>query len=243
MPAQDVNTQEMNMRPTMVRRSCFALSLLALVYAAVMTVVWPSGVRAAEDADQEVVIVAFGDSLVAGYQLAPGDSFPAQLQEALREEGVNARVINAGVSGDTTADALARLDWTLPGEADAVIVELGANDALRGFDLDETHEALDEILAKLKDRDLPVLLAGMEAPRNYGEDYSQQFRAMFGELSEKRDVLFYPFFLDGVAMNPELNQPDGIHPTAEGVAVIVENIMPKVLQLIAQARDGTASVN
>jgi len=231
------------MRPTITRRSSFSLALLAIVYAAVMAVVWPSDVRAAEDADQEVVIVAFGNSLVAGYQLAPGDSFPAQLQDALREDGVNARVINAGVSGDTTADALARLDWALPSEADAVIVELGANDALRGFDLGETREALDEIVAKLKNRNLPVLLAGMEAPRNYGEDYSQQFRAMFAELAEKHDVLFYPFFLEGVAMNPELNQPDGIHPTAEGVAVIVENIMPKVQQLIAQAREGSASVN
>jgi len=231
------------MRPTITRRSSFSLALFAIVYAAVMAVVWPSAPKAEENADQQVVIVAFGDSLVAGYQLAPGESFPAQLQEKLREEGVNARVINAGVSGDTTADALARLDWALPGEADAVIVELGANDALRGFDLGETRKALDDILARLKERDLPVLLAGMEAPRNYGEDYSQQFRAMFAELAEKHDVLFYPFFLEGVAMNPELNQPDGIHPTAQGVAVIVENIMPKVQQLIAQAREGSASVN
>ncbi len=231
------------MRPTITRRSSFSLALLAIVYAAAMAVVWPAAAQTAENADQAVVIVAFGDSLVAGYQLAPGDSFPAQLEDSLREEGVNARVINAGVSGDTTADALARLDWALPDDADAVIVELGANDALRGFDLDETRQALDEILAELKDRNLPVLLAGMEAPRNYGEDYSQRFRVMFAELAEKHDVLFYPFFLEGVAMNPELNQPDGIHPTAEGVAVIVENIMSNVQQLIAQARDGAASVN
>lgn len=231
------------MRPTITRRSSFSLALLAIVYAAAMAVVWPAAAQTAENADQAVVIVAFGDSLVAGYQLAPGDSFPAQLEDSLREEGVNARVINAGVSGDTTADALARLDWALPDDADAVIVELGANDALRGFDLDETRQALDEILAEIKDRNLPVLLAGMEAPRNYGEDYSQRFRVMFAELAEKHDVLFYPFFLEGVAMNPELNQPDGIHPTAEGVAVIVENIMSNVQQLIAQARDGAASVN
>ena len=231
------------MRPTITRRSSFSLALLTVVYAAAMAVVWPAAAQTAENADQAVVIVAFGDSLVAGYQLAPGDSFPAQLEDSLREEGVNARVINAGVSGDTTADALARLDWALPDDADAVIVELGANDALRGFDLDETRQALDEILAELKERNLPVLLAGMEAPRNYGEDYSQRFRVMFAELAEKHDVLFYPFFLEGVAMNPELNQPDGIHPTAEGVAVIVENIMSNVQQLIAQARDGAASVN
>jgi lysophospholipase L1-like esterase len=142
-----------------------------------------------------------------------------------------------------TADALARLDWALPDDADAVIVELGANDGLRGFDLDETRRALDDILTRLKVRDLPVLLTGMEAPRNFGEDYSQRFRAMYAELAEKHDVLFYPFFLEGVAMNPELNQPDGIHPTAEGVDVIVQNILPKVRQLIARASEGSASVN
>jgi len=231
------------MRPTTNQRSSLSMPFTAILYALLAAAVWPVSAGAAENGDGEIVIVAFGDSLVAGYQLAPGKSFPAQLQETLREEGVNARVINAGVSGDTTADALARLDWALPDEADAVIVELGANDALRGFDLDETRKALDQILTKLKERDLPVLLAGMEAPRNYGEDYSQRFRTMFADLAETHDVLFYPFFLEGVAMNPDLNQPDGIHPTAEGVAVIVENIMPKVQQLIAQAREDSASVN
>jgi acyl-CoA thioesterase-1 len=238
-PARNVNRQEMNMRPTNIRRSAIRHAVFAIIYATVMAVVWPG----AQASQRETVIVAFGDSLVAGYQLAPGVAFPAQLQDKLREEGVNARVVNAGVSGDTTADALARLDWALPDDADAVIVELGANDALRGFDLGETRRALDEILKKLKARDLPVLLAGMEAPRNYGEDYSQRFRAMFTDLAEKHDVLFYPFFLEGVAMNPALNQPDGIHPTAEGVAVIVENILPKVRKLIAQARERSASVN
>jgi len=231
------------MRPTTNQRSSLSMPFTAILYALLAAAVWPVSAGAAENGDGEIVIVAFGDSLVAGYQLAPGKSFPAQLQETLREQGVNARVINAGVSGDTTADALARLDWALPDDADAVIVELGANDALRGFDLDETRKALDQILTKLKERDLPVLLAGMEAPRNYGEDYSQRFRTMFADLAETHDVLFYPFFLEGVAMNPDLNQPDGIHPTAEGVAVIVENIMPKVQQLIAQAREDSASVN
>lgn len=231
------------MRPTITRRSSFSLALVAIVYAAAMALVWPAAAQAADDADREVVIVAFGDSLMAGYQLAPGDSFPARLEGALREEEVNARVINAGVSGDTTADALARLDWTLPEDADAVIVELGANDGLRGFDLSETRKALDEILSRLKERDLPVLLAGMEAPRNYGEEYSQRFRAMFADLAEKHGTLFYPFFLEGVAMNPELNQPDGIHPTAEGVEVMVENILPQVRELIAQVSEHRASVN
>ncbi|RIA55490.1 arylesterase [Dichotomicrobium thermohalophilum] len=223
-----------------------ALSNLALIviYAALMAAVWPDRARAEQaGAGEEVVIVGFGDSLMAGYRLAPGKSFPAQLQDALREQGRNVRVVNAGVSGDTTADALARLDWALPDDADAVIVELGANDALRGFELSETRSALDEILSKLKARDLPVLLTGMEAPRNYGEDYAKAFRNMYQELSEKHETLFYPFFLKGVALEPELNMPDGIHPTAEGVAVIVENILPKVHDLIARARERTANVN
>ncbi len=217
---------------------------LTILYAALMAAVWLHGAHAAQArADQEIVIVAFGNSLVAGFQLAPGESFPAQLQDALQEEGRNVRVVNAGVSGDTSADALARLDWALPDDADAVIVELGANDALRGFDVAETRRALDEILSKLNARDLPVLLTGMEAPRNYGEEYSQAFREMYVDLARKHDTLFYPFFLEGVALNPDLNMPDGIHPTAEGVAVIVENILPKVRDLIAQARERTTSVN
>lgn len=226
------------------RRFMPASAILMMMYAVLVASVWPHATRAAQaSTDQETVIVAFGDSLVAGYQLAPDKSFPAQLEARLQEEGLNARVVNAGVSGDTTADALARLDWALPEDADAVIVELGANDALRGFDLAETRRALDDILTRLKDRGLPVLLAGMEAPRNYGEDYADRFRAMYAELAEKHDTLFYPFFLQGVAMNPELNQPDGIHPTAEGVSVIVENILPKVRDLTARARERTANVN
>jgi len=217
---------------------------IAVMYALLVAAVWPSAARAVDDAaDREIVIVAFGDSLVAGYRLAPGESFPAQLEDALQEKGLNVRVVNAGVSGDTTADALARLDWAFPEDADAAIVELGANDALRGFALAETRRALDDILTRLKERDLPILLTGMEAPRNYGEDYATQFRAMYEDLAKKHETLFYPFFLEGVALKPELNMPDGIHPTAEGVAVIVENIMPKVRELIARARDETTSVN
>jgi len=224
--------------------SALSTVALAFVYAALMAAVWPGGAWGEEaGTDQEIVIVGFGDSLMAGYRLAPGKSFPAQLEDALQEEGRNVRVVNAGVSGDTSADALARLDWALPDNADAVIVELGANDALRGFDLAETRRALDEILTGLKERDLPVLLTGMEAPRNYGEDYAKAFREMYAELAEKHDILFYPFFLKGVALKPELNMPDGIHPTAEGVQVIVENILPKVRDLIARARERTASVN
>ncbi len=217
---------------------------IAVMYALLVAAVWPSAARTADQAaDREIVIVAFGDSLVAGYRLAPGKSFPAQLEDALQEKGLNVRVANAGVSGDTTADALARLDWAFPDDADAAIVELGANDALRGFALAETRRALDDILTRLKERDLPILLTGMEAPRNYGEDYATQFRAMYEDLAKKHETLLYPFFLEGVALKPELNMPDGIHPTAEGVAVIVENIMPKVRELIARARHETTSVN
>ncbi len=228
------------MPQTIIWRTGIRRAALALFYALLVAAVWHGGAQASQ---RETVIVAFGDSLVAGYQLAPGDSFPARLEAALRQDGETVRVINAGVSGDTAADALARLDWALPDDADAVIVELGANDALRGFDLAQTRRALDDILSRLKARGLPVLLAGMEAPRNYGEDYSRRFRAMFADLAEEHDVLFYPFFLEGVAMNPALNQPDGIHPTAEGVAVIVENILPKVRELVAQARERGARVN
>jgi acyl-CoA thioesterase-1 len=235
----------MNMRRTIHGwPSALSIVVLTLLYVALMVAVSQQHARAAETrGGEEVVIVGFGDSLMAGYQLPPGKSFPAQLEDALREEGRNVRVVNAGVSGDTSADALARLDWALPDDADAVIVELGANDALRGFDLAETRRALDQILSKLRARDLPVLLTGMEAPRNYGEDYANRFREMYAELAEKHGTLFYPFFLEGVAMKPELNMPDGIHPTAEGVAVIVENILPKVRDLVARARERSASVN
>ena len=222
----------------------FSVTVLAFLYGVLATAGWPPQAEAAQAAnDQEIVIVGFGDSLMAGYRLPPGKSFPAQLEAELKEAGRNVRVLNAGVSGDTSADALARLDWALPEDADAVIVELGANDALRGFALSETRSALDKILTKLKDRDLPVLLTGMEAPRNYGEDYAKGFRAMYQDLAEKHDTLFYPFFLKGVALEPVLNMPDGIHPTAEGVEVIVENILPKVRELVARARERTASVN
>jgi acyl-CoA thioesterase-1 len=155
-----------------------------------------------------------------------------QLENALRSRGADVKVINAGVSGDTAADGLARLDWALPDNADAVILELGANDALRGIPVAETTKMLDGILAKLRERKLPVLIAGMEAPRNWGPDYAATFRAMYAELSRKYDAALYPFFLDGIAMDASLNLRDGIHPTEKGVARIVERILPSVEDLI-----------
>jgi acyl-CoA thioesterase-1 len=180
-------------------------------------------------------ILAFGDSLTAGLGLAPDEAFPVRLEAALKARGHDVRVLNAGVSGDTTAAGHERLQWALTEDVDAVIVELGANDALRGMSPAGTSAALASILAELKTRKLPVLLAGMKAPRNLGPDYAEQFDPIFPKLAETHGVLFYPFFLDGVAADPSLNQPDGIHPSAKGVDVIVERILPLVEQLVVLA--------
>ncbi len=188
----------------------------------------------AQEPSGEIVIVALGDSLTAGYQLPQEAAFPVQLEKALRSRGANVKVINAGVSGDTASDGLARLDWALPEDADAVILELGANDALRGIPVQETTRVLTELMEKLKERKLPVLVAGMEAPRNWGPDYVTAFRAMYADLAKKYDALLYPFFLDGVALDKSLSLPDGIHPTAKGVERIVERILPSVEALIAK---------
>jgi acyl-CoA thioesterase-1 len=190
----------------------------------------------AAPADEDIVIVAFGDSLTAGYELPPGAAFPEQLEKALRAKGHKVRVINAGVSGDTAADGLARLDWAMPEEADAVILELGANDALRGIPLAETEKALGGILARLKQRRLEVLLAGMEAPRNWGETYVAQFREMYRSLADEHGAMLYPFFLDGVALDASLSLNDGMHPNAEGVARVVERILPDVETLIERVK-------
>ena len=181
------------------------------------------------------VIVALGDSLTAGFGLPQDQSFPAQLEAALKARGVEAKVVNAGVSGDTAAAGLARLDWSLPDDASAVIVELGANDALQGLPPDGTRKALAAIIEKVQAKGLPVLLAGMEAPRNLGKDYVDAFGAIYPDLAARYGVILYPFFLDGPALNAELMQKDGLHPNAEGVAVIVEKILPKVEELLAEA--------
>jgi acyl-CoA thioesterase I len=181
-------------------------------------------------------IVALGDSLTAGLGLPADKAFPAVLQAALRAKGYDVAVANAGVSGDTAADGLARYDWSVPQDADALIIELGANDMLRGLKPATTKEALAEILDKASAAHLPVLLAGMRAAPNLGADYDRAFDAIYSDLAKAHGALLYPFFLDGVAADPKLNQPDGLHPTAAGVSVIVERMLPSVEALARRAR-------
>jgi acyl-CoA thioesterase-1 len=181
-------------------------------------------------------IVALGDSLTAGYGLKPGEAFPVKLQAALRAKGHAVEVINAGVSGDTATAGLERLDWAVPEDAAAVIVELGANDALRGVDPSQTRKALEAIVTRLKAKGLPVLLAGMEAPRNLGEEYGRRFNAIYPELAQKHGALLHPFFLDGVALDPKLTLPDRLHPNAAGVDRMVEAILPRVIELIGRVK-------
>ncbi len=183
-------------------------------------------------ATAEVRLAVLGDSLTAGYGLARADSFPAQLEAKLLESGVAVVVINAGVSGDTTAGGQRRLDWLLDDQPQAIILELGANDGLRGIDPEQTYRNLDNILTRLANEGLPVLLTGMLAPPNYGLAYGTAFKAIFPRLADKHHVAFYPFFLEGVAGRADLNQRDGLHPNAAGVAVIVEGILPAVEDLL-----------
>lgn len=183
---------------------------------------------------EPVTLLALGDSLTAGFGLALGEGFPAQLEAALIARGHDVRVLDAGVSGDTSSGGLARLDWSLDPATDAVIVELGANDALRGIDPTVTRAALDGIMTNLTDRGLPVLLAGMIAPPNMGEAYGDAFNPIYADLAATYDAVYYPFFLDGVAGERDLNLDDGIHPTAEGIALIVERIMPYVEDLLSR---------
>jgi acyl-CoA thioesterase-1 len=187
-------------------------------------------------AGRPMKIVALGDSLTAGLGLPADATFPARLQRALTGKGIAVDVVNAGVSGDTTADGLARLDWSVPDDTDAVILELGANDALRGIDPTHTRENLDQMLRRLAARHIPVLLAGMRAPPNMGADYVKAFDPIYPALAASNRVVFYPFFLDGVAAERSLNQEDGIHPTAAGVEVLVARMLPTVEQLVARAR-------
>ena len=199
------------------------------------------GTGPAAAADKQLNIVALGDSLTAGYGLRNQDAFPAKLQQALAARGIAVNVANAGVSGDTMSGGLARLDWSVPLGTDAVILELGANDALRGLDPAVTRRALDAILAALAKRNIPVLLCGMLAPRNLGADYARAFDPMYAELAKTYGAVLYPFFLDGVAADAKLNQRDGLHPSAAGVDVIVAKILPKVEELIARAREKQGS--
>lgn len=179
-----------------------------------------------------VRILAFGDSLTAGYGLPEGDGFVPQLQQALEKMGREVTVINGGVSGDTTAGGLSRLDWMLAEKPDFVILELGANDMLRGLDPAQARANLDATIQRIKQSGAKLLLVGMQAARNMGDDYRRSFDAIYPELARAHDVPLYPFFLEGVAARPELNQQDGLHPTREGVAIIIGNILPYVTRLL-----------
>ena len=184
-------------------------------------------------AQQEPVkLLALGDSLVAGYGLSEADSFTTKLQQARQKKGCNVSVINGGVSGDTSAGGLARMDWLLSDIPDAALIELGANDGLRGLDPRDTEKNIDQIVVNFQERGVPVMLAGMYAPPNLGEEYGRDFDQVFPKIAEQRSVPLYPFFLDGVAAVPELNQPDGIHPNADGVDVIKERLLPSVVALL-----------
>lgn len=193
-------------------------------------------VTAASAQERAIRIVAFGDSLTAGYGLPPKNAFPVRLEAALKARGHNVTVVNAGVSGDTTAGGLARLDWAVPDDADAVIVELGANDALRGLDPAAARKNLDTILKRIKTKGADILLTGMRAPRNYGPEYTGAFDRIFPTLAREHDTLYYPFFLEGVVLDTALNLDDGLHPNAKGIDIIVKGILPHVEELIDRVK-------
>ena len=192
-----------------------------------------SGALADSASPQEIRILAFGASITQGYGLPPGEGLTVKLQEALTARGYNVEVVNAGVSGDTTAGGLARLDWTLGEHFDIALLILGSNDGLRGLDPADTRANLDAMLTKFEAKNIPVLLVGMYAPRNLGADYVAEFDPIYPELAEQHHVAgFMPFLLEGVALDPALNQPDGIHPNEAGVAVMVETMLPYLLPML-----------
>jgi acyl-CoA thioesterase-1 len=216
------------------RQARRAASVVAAALAAA-TLLLPGGGEARAAPGRPLRIVALGDSLTAGYGLPQSAAFPAVLERALKARGHNVEIVNAGVSGDTASGGLDRLDWSVPDGTDGVILELGANDMLRGLDPAATRRALDAIITRLKARGIPVLLAGMYASRNLGPDYVQRFDAIYRDLAAKHALVLYPFFLEGVAGQRQLNLPDGLHPTAKGVETIVERILPNVESFIARA--------
>jgi acyl-CoA thioesterase-1 len=205
------------------------LLVQAVAFAVVLAAASPVAART-------IRLVVLGDSLTAGLGLPPGKAFPDRLQAALRARGWDVDVLNGGVSGDTAADGLGRYDWAVPANADALIVELGANDMLRGLEPEATKKALSAILDKARAARLPTLIAGMRAAPNLGAEYDRAFDAIYPALAKGHDVALYPFFLDGVAGDPKLNQADGMHPTAEGVDAIVERIAPSVERILKQVK-------
>jgi acyl-CoA thioesterase-1 len=218
----------------LIQSFAFAAAFSAIVAGGLMPVV-------AAAADRPVKIVALGDSLTAGYNLPASAAFPVKLEKALKAKGNAVEIANAGVSGDTASGGLARLDWSVPDGTDAVIVELGANDMLRGIDPAVTRRALEEIVRRLTERRIPVLLAGMRAIPNLGIEYAQGFETIYSDLAAKYDVLLYPFFLEGIASDAKLNQRDGVHPTAAGIDRVVGGILPKVEELVVRARERRGS--
>lgn len=182
---------------------------------------------------ETISLVGFGDSLMAGYQLPPEDAFPARLEKALKQKGLDVTIANAGVSGDTTSGGLARIDWSVPDGTKGVILELGANDALRGIPPEETRKNIEAMITRLKGRGIAVLLAGMMAPPNMGADYAARFNPIYPELAEKYELELYPFFLDGVVTEAKLKLEDGMHPNGDGVGVMVEKALPVVERFLA----------
>lgn len=204
------------------------MNLIRYFFSALIVLLIAFPLSANNTAESRLRLLVLGDSLAAGFGLAAVDSFPAQLEKALLREGHNVKVINSGVSGDTSAGGLSRLGWALNDNPDMVLLELGANDALRGLPAQQTYENLDAILSRLTGDGIRVLLAGMQAPRNLGAQYIEEFDAIYPALAQKHNVTLYPFFLEGVALDASLNQSDGIHPNPEGVRVVVDKILPFV---------------
>ncbi|OAP38964.1 arylesterase [Sinorhizobium glycinis] len=187
---------------------------------------------------ESMSLVGFGDSLMAGYQLPPEDAFPARLEKALKDKGIDVAIANAGVSGDTTSGGLARIDWSVPDGTKGVILELGANDALRGIPPEETRKNLEAMIARLKGRGVAVLLVGMMAPPNMGAEYAARFNSIYSDLAREQNLAFYPFFLDGVVTKAELQLEDGMHPNSQGIAVMVERILPAAEQFVKTLQKG-----
>jgi acyl-CoA thioesterase-1 len=210
--------------------------LLSTVLALFVSPALAQGTKASAKPAAPVKILALGTSLTQGYGLPPGTEFPVQLQAALKGVGINATVINAGVSGDTSAGGLARLDWLLADRPDVAIVELGSNDMLRGLPPEQTEKNLRAVLAKFRAAKIPVLLAGMGAQRNLGQEYVKRFDGIYPRIAKEYGTLYYPFVLEGVALKRELNQNDGMHPNPAGVKVIVGRMLPMVQKLVAQVK-------
>ncbi|WP_313197662.1 arylesterase [Rhizobium sp.] len=198
-----------------------------------------AGSGSANAQEKAINLVGFGDSLMAGYQLAPSESYTAQLEAALKAKGHKVVITNAGVSGDTTSAGLSRVDWSVPDGTDGVILELGANDALRGIAPEQSEKNLDAMLARLKERGIPVLLAGILAPPNMGGDYAEKFNPIYKRLADKYAVPLYPFFLDGVTTVPGMQIEDGMHPNAKGIAVMVERTLPMVEAFLGEIGSAT----